>query len=112
MGSPASLHANQLDPLLRCETKQMCPRELPAHHDLAAHVKSNQVKTRLAKINADRMDLHGDVSSVPLLYPSSPGHRRRTIPLVNSSAWSNAECDTPTVGVVRHRNNVSQRLLE
>jgi len=36
MGSAASLHANQLDAPLRCETKELYPRELLAHHNLAA----------------------------------------------------------------------------
>jgi hypothetical protein len=36
MGSSAGFHANQLDLYGRGEVQQLCSRELPAHHNLAA----------------------------------------------------------------------------
>jgi hypothetical protein len=49
--------------------QQLSARALPANHSLATKVQANQVKYRLAEINANRVYLHGNTSSVHLLYP-------------------------------------------
>jgi len=38
---------------LAVKTQQLCARELLAHHDLAAHVKPDEMKNCFTKINAD-----------------------------------------------------------
>jgi hypothetical protein len=40
---------------IRREVQQLLARKLLAHHNLAAQVKSNQMKDCLAEINADRV---------------------------------------------------------
>jgi hypothetical protein len=53
MRTSAGFHANQLDLHVRGKAEQLCPRELLAHHNLAAQVNSDQMKNCLTKINAD-----------------------------------------------------------
>jgi hypothetical protein len=69
MSPGTCFHADQIDLNVRGKLQQLSARALPANHSLATQVQANQVKYRLAEINANRVYLHGNTSSVHLLYP-------------------------------------------
>ncbi len=53
MCTSAGFHANQSDAYVGGEAQQLATRKLLAHYGLANHVKPDQVKHCLTKINAD-----------------------------------------------------------
>jgi hypothetical protein len=59
MRPAAGLHANQFDTQVRGEVQKLGARHSLPHDYVAPKVKSNQVKTRLAKINSERLQFHG-----------------------------------------------------
>jgi hypothetical protein len=69
MSSSTRFHANQLNVHVRCETKQLDPRELLPHDNPAGLVETYQVKDCLAKIDADGLQVHGTPPRSPL-YPA------------------------------------------
>src|SRR5262249_37977057 len=68
VSSSTGLHTDQGNMQVRREAQNLIPRALLAHHYLPARVKNNQMKDRLPKINADRVNLHG----TPPVYTSTP----------------------------------------
>lgn len=68
MRSSTRFHANQSSVHVGCETKQLDPRELLPDDNLAGLVQTYQVKDRLAKIDADDVQVPGTPPRSPL-YP-------------------------------------------
>jgi hypothetical protein len=71
VSSGTGLHADQIDLNIRGKLQQLRTRALLANYSFATQVQANQVEHRLAEISANRVYLHGNTSSVHLLYPRS-----------------------------------------
>src|SRR5215813_7207816 len=69
MRASTGLHTHQMNRAIGHEVQQLFAQKLPAYHNLSAKVKSDQMKNRLAKINADRVQLHGMPPPYAFLYP-------------------------------------------
>ena len=59
VGPSAGFHADQGHAQVRGKAQNLVTRALLAHHHFTARIKTNQMKDRLPKINADRVNLHG-----------------------------------------------------
>ncbi len=73
MSSGTCLHADQVGLSVRRKLQQLSAGTLPAHNDFAPQVQANQVKDRLAEINADRVYLHGNLLRAPLISQTDQG---------------------------------------
>lgn len=70
MRSAAGLHADQFDAQVRGKVQELGTRQSLPNDYAAPKIKSNQVKTRLAKINAERLQFRG--IPPPFTYYTSP----------------------------------------
>src|SRR6516162_104375 len=93
MSPAAGFHANQPYMQIRGEVQQLLARTFLPHHRLANRVDAYQVKYRLPKINANRVNLHRTASHLSTSLYSKP-LRRRTMLL---HSWDRVEL----IGMVR-----------
>lgn len=82
MSAAAGFRANQPYMQIRGEVQQLFARTLLPHHRLTNRVETYQVKYRLPKIDANRVNLHRTASLLFTSHIHPKGSGRRTMPLV------------------------------